>query len=302
MTLRNPPAAFRIAPALLLLSLGAACSSDDLVKQENSGDGVIQGQVAYTGQAVVSRLGIALFDNDSNPPQSAPKKAQFVPAEPVAGGIDFPVTYKLEGVAPGTYWVMVYGDVDPDDGSPMPTAADPATEMVGPLVVAEGAGAVTQNVVLSDGTFKPPVDDVVSMDDAEPADSLSDDLADSSSSADTVQGGEVKPKPGKAALYGTVSYDGDLDGKLILVGFPNDPPASMPNLLITASDPTFPHDYQKADVDPGTYYILAYVDVNSGDGMTNAPGDPVSNGGKVVEVKLEAGDSLRKDFVLAVEE
>jgi hypothetical protein len=69
----------------------------------------------------------------------------------------------------------------------------------------------------------------------------------------------------------------------------------MPSLIISYYDPgTYPFDYQKLDVKPGTYYVMSMINLDLNNSW--APGEPYS--GDLVELTLVAGQVKRLDFTL----
>ncbi len=268
------------------VALAAGCSSDKLNRQQG-GAGTIWGSVDYQGSKVVQKVGVAVFDSPTFPPVTAPVVALSLQEEAVLEGVDFPLDYKVEGLAPGQYWMVVFGDTDVAEGYHLPTGDDPATAMVGPLVVPLDETGLQHNVELQDGAWNLPEEDTLPAD-GSTLDTLEGDLA-----LDLVEG-DLVPAEGKAALFGTISYAGELRGRLFIVGFPDAVPG-MPSLIMGFDNPgTYPFDYQKLDVKPGTYYVMSMINLDVSNAW--APGEPYS--GDLVELKLVEGQVKRLDFVL----
>jgi hypothetical protein len=143
------------------------------------------------------------------------------------------------------------------------------------------------DVVLQDGAWNLPDEDTLPGD-GSTLDAQTGDLA-----LDLVEA-DLVPAEGKAALFGTISYEGDLRGRLFIVGFPTEVPG-MPSLIIGYDNPgTYPFDYQKLDVKPGTYYLMSMINLDVSNAW--APGEPYS--GDLLEVKLVEGQVKRLDFLL----
>jgi hypothetical protein len=82
--------------------------------------------------------------------------------------------------------------------------------------------------------------------------------------------------PGDEAtsLSGTITYEGDKTGPLVISVHSSFPP-SMANVVgfTQVDDPTFPQEYRVEDLMPGSYFVVAYIAV----GMFHVgagPGDP----------------------------
>ena len=261
--------------ACVVLAVG--CQEDAIDKGVDEGDGVIAGQITYGGTTAITRIGFALFDRSDNPPVTPPVVSEFVPVEAVAAGIELPISYRLETLPPGTYWGMAYGDVDPSDG-PFPKAIDPASEWQGPIEIA--SAPIALDLELADGRWN-----------AAPPDGVPDAgvLIDAGDDAPT-------PQPGRAVLYGTVTYDGEAEGRLVVFGSstpgPDYFPAFAPPIAIDA--PAFPQSYEKLDLTAGRIWVFAYIDVDPEDGLTNTDVDPRSMA--EVEVTLAPGTATRVDL------
>jgi hypothetical protein len=270
-----------------LMPLAAGCSSDKLNRQQG-GAGTIWGSVDYEGSKVVQKVGVAVFDSPTFPPVTAPVTAISLQKEAVLTGVDFPLDYKVEGLAPGQYWLVIFGDTDVAEGYHMPSGDDPATGMVGPLVVPLDETGLRHDVILQDGAWNLPEEDTLPGD-GSTLDALEGDLA-----LDLVEA-DLVPAEGKAALFGTISYEGELRGRVYIVGFP-DPEPSMPSIYFAYDNPgTFPFEYQQLEVKPGTYYMMSYINI-APPGMGVEEGDPRSS--DIVEVKLVEGQVKRVDFLL----
>jgi len=254
---------------------GFACSEDDIDK----GEGTIIGTIDYQGDLIIKRVGVAVFDVGNNPPLTMPVNAQFIPVDVVEAGVDFPIQYEIKGLDDGQYWIQVYGDVDTGDGMGM-QAPDPRAPFVGPIEVVG-------------------VDQTLDMVMVDPGDIDGDADGDLVEGEDEIEFSEdVVPDNGKSAIYGVIDYDGEKTGTLIIVGFDTNPASGMPVLYTFVDDPVFPTTYQYTSVKPMTMYIMAYLDVDASDGMTNMPVDPISTNGELVEYTFTEGESYRIDFTL----
>jgi len=274
-----------------LVLLAAACASDAIDKGGvDQVDGVIKGSVTYAGTEAVTRLAAAVFDDSRYPPATMPVAMAYSPADPVAAGIGFPASFEVTELPAGDLYLMVYGDVDPDDG-PLPKAIDPASEWIGPITISADARVHTHDTTLVDGQWHGLDTDVVGYFEGDEPEVV-EEVA-------TADAGDLTPATGKATLHGTVTYAGDLVGKLVVIGFPKDPAEGigMPSILppYTAEGATFPHDYALTSVAPGAHWVYAYLDVDDSDGMANTDKDPVS---EVTRMDLAAGDVRQLDLTL----
>jgi hypothetical protein len=82
------------------------------------------------------------------------------------------------------------------------------------------------------------------------------------------------PEVGATTLSGTVTYEGDKAGPLVISVHSSFPP-SMTNVVgfTQVEEPTFPQEYTVEDIVPGSYFVVAYLAV----GMFHVgagPGDP----------------------------
>lgn len=265
-----------LAVVAVLLGLSVvACSEDDI----NKGDGTISGSIDYHGDLVIKRVGVAVFDVDNDPPSTMPVAAQYLPGDIVEEGVTFPMHYTIEGLDNGQYWIQIYGDVDDKDGMGM-LAPDPRAPLIGPIEVAG-------------------VDQTLDVTMVDPAEADGDEDGDIDNEVDNLDVTEdVVPDNGKAAIYGVINYSGSKTGTLIIVGFDTNPASGMPVLYTFVDDPVFPVTYQYTSVKPMTMYIMAYLDVDAGDGMTNMPGDPISTNGELAEYSFAADQAYRIDFTL----
>ena len=259
--------------------LMAGCAEDNLNKGTDAlAAGSISGIVTYTGTTKVQRLGFAVSNDPTDPPTTMPVKMLYVPKTPNPDGIKFPVDYTIPGLQPGTYYVKVYGDVDPADGELPNYDLDPQTPFVGPVVVTT-AGTATQDLEIKDD-YKPGQDqDVINTDTGR--DAVQNDVP-------------VTPKPGKAAIYGQVSYSGTITGPLYVAVFDTNPPAGPPKAMVRISNPQFPQSYVIDNIPPGKVYAIAYIAVKN-EPMFD-PADPASNGYR--ELDLVPDSASRQDFEL----
>jgi hypothetical protein len=118
---------------LLVILLLSNCVNDDIV--DRTGSGEINVTVHYDGNTLISRMVVAVFDQPDNPPVKAPIKAFFDPTDPVKAGLSFPYAIKIGDLLDGNYWLILYGDADPDDGEVKPTPNDPQTDLIGPITI-----------------------------------------------------------------------------------------------------------------------------------------------------------------------
>lgn len=282
---------------LLLMLIGC---NDAIDKSGIWTYGRISGLVEYSGDLPVRKVAFALYRAAEYPPGSAAPVATLSLAAEDGQNVQFPLEFSLEGLRTGDYFLDVYGDVDPAD-----TAAG-ANPLVDPIV--SGLGPISiridqEKAWISGALSDPRPDlDLVELSDLPGSDVLPDDFMtqDGFDSSEWLTPSDVRvePQEGKAALFGTVAWNGDSAGTLTILGFATSPPSGPPTLIKYVKSPVFPQFFSIDNVNPGTYYMMAYLDVNLSDGMTNQPGDPVSDGFR--QVTVEAGDSLVEDFYLAL--
>jgi hypothetical protein len=275
----------------IVASLGfASCAFDEIDKGED-GEGLIHGEITYDGDTLVTRIAVAVFDRGDNPPVTPPVKMFYDPQEPLTAGIGFPVAYEMSGLPAGEVWIMAYGDVDPEDG-PLPKGIDPASAWFGPFTISDSAANVSLDMDLEDNRW-----DGVDQDTVQSYfDGEDEEVIDEAGSTE-----DVSPADGKGAIHGSISYDGDLNGKVWIVGFPTNAFDSMPTLIYPMDDetPVFPLDYVYNSVKPGTHYVYAYlnVDPDDGGGMKNTEIDPIS---EVVELTIGDGEVQEISFTLVL--
>ncbi len=261
--------------AIFAMAMLAGCGSDDINKDSNTGSGKIFGKVFYTGNTKVLRLGFAIALSPEDPPTQMPISMFYLPEDPVEQGMEFPYEYTAENLADGTYYIKVYGDVDTTDGALPNYEKDPQTAFIGPITITNGS-AVEQDLTLQDG-YQPD--------------------GDADGDSDNIDGEIPEPEEGKAAIYGTVYYSGTKTGTLYVLGFSTNPPSGPPSMFITINNPQFPQFYSKANANPGTYYLISYIDVDSDDGFGYTNIDPIS--GDYQKVELQEGEAVKFDFHLA---
>ncbi|MCC6215239.1 MAG: hypothetical protein IT376_10240 [Polyangiaceae bacterium] len=92
------------------------------------------------------------------------------------------------------------------------------------------------------------------------------------------------------AVHGTVAYAGAETGALVVGVYTACPPAGPPvNLNMKRYDtPAFPQAYELTNVDPGSYYIVAVLDVGSNNPTMPGPEDLQACSGQVT-VSASAG-------------
>jgi hypothetical protein len=72
-------------------------------------------------------------------------------------------------------------------------------------------------------------------------------------------GGETQPTGG--TVTGVVSYSGTAQGTLCVAAFTEWPTLSAPEMYVTIPAPAYPQAYTLEGLDPGDYYIFAFIDV-----------------------------------------
>jgi hypothetical protein len=74
-------------------------------------------------------------------------------------------------------------------------------------------------------------------------------------------------------VAGTVAYGGGQDGALIIGVFTEFPPMSGPVAFHTEPQPTWPFSFELPSVDPGTYHVVATLDVGRDNPTSPGPED-----------------------------
>lgn len=92
-------------------------------------------------------------------------------------------------------------------------------------------------------------------------------------------------------ITGTVYYDGTNTGNVGIAAFTSLPPMEAPAGMRMITDPEFPQVYEISNLDPGTYYLFASMDVG-GDNPTTPDyaEDPVSNFSSAINIT--AGETV----------
>jgi hypothetical protein len=100
---------------------------------------------------------------------------------------------------------------------------------------------------------------------------------------------------GKIAV--TVSYQGMAQGPLIVAAYTTFPPTEPPVTSFSAPMPTFPAIGNLNDLEPGTYFVTATIDVGNDNPMgPPGPGDPVAV--TMPPVSVAAGDTKTANLIL----
>jgi hypothetical protein len=101
---------------------------------------------------------------------------------------------------------------------------------------------------------------------------------DSGSSDDEAEETSGEEGPSGAVVAGTVSYEGELTGSLV-VGLYDACPALGPPLDLNIEqivEPVFPQAFSLDGLDPGEYYVIAALDVGSDSPAQPGPEDKVA--------------------------
>jgi len=69
------------------------------------------------------------------------------------------------------------------------------------------------------------------------------------------------PPPAGGTVTGVVSYSGTQQGDLIVAAFIEWPTNWAPEMFVKVPSPSFPQAYALDGLDPGDYYIFAFIDV-----------------------------------------
>ncbi len=268
----------------VLVALIAMLGCDDSIRKEGVwAYGTVQGRVEYHGAKSVSEVRLALFLAG----QTSPLKTLVLPAS-AQDQVDFPVSFQFEELGAGSYTLSAEGLASGE--------VVLRTTGQGPVMLSVEQPEAQAIIVLLE-VVEPT--DTVQPEDAMGTDLADVDLVDSVAVDEVLTPSDVTVTPvaGKAALFGTVAWAGDSAGTLTIAGFSTNPPSGPPTLIKYVKDPKFPQFYSVDNVTPGTHYVIVYLDVVKGDGMSNNPEtDPVSAGFR--SVMLDAGDSKTEDFWL----
>lgn len=73
--------------------------------------------------------------------------------------------------------------------------------------------------------------------------------------------GGNRPEVIGGTVTGTVYYEGDADGALIVAAFLEWPTLWAPEQFVKIPSPVYPQAYKLEGLDPGEYYIFAFIDV-----------------------------------------
>ena len=71
----------------------------------------------------------------------------------------------------------------------------------------------------------------------------------------------------------SVTYEGDLEGALVVGAFTSDPPTSAPLAFQQRSAPEFPESVRLRGLEPGTYYVTAVLDLTPASPTLPGPED-----------------------------
>lgn len=94
-----------------------------------------------------------------------------------------------------------------------------------------------------------------------------------------------------------VRYTGARKGPLTIGAFPAPVPASPPVSFDTSKAPTYPYDAELRDMEPGTYWVVALIDVEPLGGSALRPGpEDLQTTSAAVEVK--AGEKNTVELTL----
>ena len=74
-------------------------------------------------------------------------------------------------------------------------------------------------------------------------------------------GGSNEPEVIGGSVTGTISYSGTAQGDLVVAAFVEWPTSWAPEMFVKVPSPTFPQVYELTGLDPGDYYIFAFIDV-----------------------------------------
>jgi hypothetical protein len=264
---------------LLALWTCAGSSDDDDDDEDVAMEGTtIYGVIEYDGAAVGDTIILGAIHDW--PPTGPPDWIGEV--EMSESG--FPMAFESEIAIFGALYMMAYLDVDPADGVMMSLELDPMHIPVATMEIVDGERNEV-NFVLEDDAWAVDDDDV---DD----DDIDDDVDDD---ADDDTGDET-------GITGTVTYNGDAGGDSIVFGFWSGPAAVGPPDHFDSTDISgqeFPVDYDLETAFTGDFRIVAYLDVDPGDGDSiNFAIDPSNWSLSLPATAIEEGAMTTVDFEL----
>jgi hypothetical protein len=93
------------------------------------------------------------------------------------------------------------------------------------------------------------------------------------------QGGQPAPQqepqkktPTSASIRAKINYAGGKQAPLAVGVFADNPPTSAPVSFDTTRTPAFPYTAELTAIEPGTWYVIAVLDMPPGGGATLKPG------------------------------
>ncbi|MCU0690125.1 MAG: hypothetical protein MUF54_01860 [Polyangiaceae bacterium] len=144
-------------------------------------------------------------------------------------------------------------------------------------------------------------------DDESPGETGGTTEPDSGGTTEPDSGGTTEPDSGSGepqrgdpnTISGTVRYEGSGTGLAIVVAlYKSLPPGGPPDAFGRVKAPTFPMDYLIEDVDPGDYYVYAYIDMEPANPAMPGEEDPEYVATESVSVSNEKGGI--HDFTIPV--
>ena len=112
----------------------------------------------------------------------------------------------------------------------------------------------------------------------------------------------LEPGGASSAVSGTITWDGAVSPDDVLsIGLTSDPVSTSPEFALNVTNPSFPYDYTVDGVEPGTWWVAAFLDVG-GDSTTGPqPDEPDGQYDDVVSLEpLGSVDGV--DFELVIPE
>ena len=108
------------------------------------------------------------------------------------------------------------------------------------------------------------------------------------------------PGGASVSVSGTITYDGPVGpADMLCIGLTPDPLSTSPEFSLNVTNPSFPYDYTVNDVEPGTWWVGAFLDVD-GD-STSGPAPDEASGIHVDSVILAPLQTVEGiDFELVV--
>ncbi len=112
----------------------------------------------------------------------------------------------------------------------------------------------------------------------------------------------LEPGAASSQISGTILYDGAVGASDVLsIGVSSDPVSASPDYALNVTNPTFPYTYTVTGVEPGDWFVGAFLDVD-GDSMTGPEADEPSGSWPDMVTVEPLGSAEGIDVLLAIPE